>query len=716
MSGENENNQDDLNAILANAERQLDAQLEKADRERALDLKMRQRFERNIQALKQYLPDIAAEFRHYKPKSMQIFCSPSGEANILEPTAGLPLYGDDPIAQCRAQVDRNIEKPLYTSIGFSKDDIQNESFIHIKYMNQIYDVYDEARQRLDPLTTIPEHLGSMIMFGIGLGYHFEPLLEKVTIDHLYICEPSADLFYASLFTCDWEHVLKTIDEKDGVIHLRIGVDYKRFTADFINQLKDQGSFNATNAVLYQHYPSEQIKQIIGEFSNDFHMVAIGWGFFDDGVISIAHDFANAQQNVPMLKHSIKIPRKWRSVPAILVANGPSIDETIEYIKEYKDDAVIFCCGTAINTLLANDIIPDFHVEVERTRFTVDLLEEFVDHDKMKQINLLTVNLMHPGIVKLFKWSGMGFKPAEPSTIISSEFIDKTKNFVRMSYCNPVVANTALSFACYMGFSEIYLFGVDNGYRSTGKIHSKQSYYYTEDGEEKTEISNIMRSSEFSVEGNFGGEVITTAFYNTGRHHLEHLLRLFKKEVNCYNCSDGAKIEHTFSVYPEDLLISPLGFDKQELVEYTKKEFFAQRSNDVDTYMQWLSINTFEDIVDEIISYTDKEFSSRGELATALKLQIRYLYSFSETRYRHLFFVLDGSLTYAHSIFRMAMYGLADEQEMLKVMHKMLALFHDYMREAKEKFARVLEEVDDVEFGMMDLFRKGHKKKGTESEA
>ncbi len=708
MSAENDNKKDEISEILANAEQKVQQLSERAQKEKALEKKMGQRFEKNIVALKKYLPDIAAQFRHYKPESMQFFCAPSGDANIVESTSGVPLYSDDPIEQCRDQVQRNIEQPKYTSIGFSSEEEQSNTFIHSRYMGAIYKEFLKEKETLEPLTSIPEHLGAMIMFGVGLGYHLPALFEQVTIDHMYICEPSNDLFYASLFTCDWEYVLKTIDEKDGVLHLRLGVDYQKFTDDFINELKDKGSFNASNAVLYQHYPSEQIQRIINEFSQQFHMVAIGWGFFDDGVISIAHDYANAQNKTPYLKKTAALPRHWKDVPAIIVANGPSIDATIEYVKAHQNDGIVFCCGTAINTLLKHGIVPDFHVELERTKLTYDLLVEFVDNEQMKQMNFLSVNVMHPRATELFKWSGLAFKPAEPSTIISSEFIDKDSTFTRLSYCNPLVANTALSYACYMGFKEIYLFGVDNGYVTKDHFHSKQSYYYTEDGEEKTEITKMMLTDQLEVEGNFGDTVFTTAFYDTGRHSLGHLLGRYPK-VNCYNCSDGAKINHTFPVYPEDLLISPLNVDKNDIVEYIKSEFFAPQDHDPDAYQNWLAINKFDDIVDEMLAFTDKKFTSRGELATALKLQVRYLYSFSQTRFRHLYFMLDGSVIYAHTVFRMALYGFADEKEMLRVMHSLLDLYHEYLREAKKKFRRVLEEVDEQDFKVLEMFRKGHKK-------
>lgn len=709
MSRENENAQDEINQILETAERQFEQVSKQAEMEKALNKQMGQRFEENIAALKQYLPDIAAQFRHYKPKSMRFFCSPSGHANIIEPASGLALYDDDPLKQCQEQVQRNIDDPKFTALAFAEDDVQSKTFLHVKYMKQIYGAYQEEAKVQEPLKCIPEHLGSMIMFGIGLGYHLPELLEKITIDHLYICEPSEDLFYASLFTCDWTAVLKRIDETDGVLHLRIGVDFKRFTADFIDELKDKGSFHAINAVIYQHYPSDDLTQIIGEFAQQFHMVAIGWGFFDDCVISLAHDHANAVKKVPFLRHSIGLPRKWRSMPAFIVANGPSIDASIEYVKANRDDVIIFSCGTAISALVANDIIPDFHVELERTKFTYELLVEFVDEDKMKQMNLLTLNVMHPAMTDIFKWSGMAFKPGEPSTIIGSEFIDMNRTFNRMSFCNPVVANTAMSFACHMGFTEMYLFGVDNGYVDADHIHSKKSFYYTEDGEEKADISKIMRAGELTVDGNFGGTVTTTAFYDTGRHHMQHLLNMFKK-VNCYNCSDGAKIKNAFPVYPDDLLIEKLNFDKLEVVEYIKSEFFTPRQEDTELYQQWLAIDKHDEIIDTMIAYTEKEFTSRGELAKALTHQVRYLYSYANTRYRPLYFVLDGSMIYAHAVFRMIIYGFADESEVLRIMHKVLGYFHDYLRAAKEKYRNTLDEIDEQEFEMMEMFKKDHKKK------
>ncbi|MFT5162232.1 MAG: hypothetical protein ACI9FJ_000800 [Alteromonadaceae bacterium] len=697
--------QDELDEIVAFAEEQVKKLAEKAKLEKDLARQMPHKFEENIRAFGKYLPKVAEQFRHYRPKEMQLFCAKSGAANLIDSVSGTPLYGDDPVGQCRDQVDRLIASPQFTSLAFSlSEDVQN-TFIHTKYLNEMYQVYLQAKKEFEPLSTVPEHLGSAIVFGVGLGYHLTHLLNDITIDHLYICEPDQDWFFASLYTCDWKEILETVDERDGYIFFHLGVSYEQFITDFINELKDKGSFNAVNALLYQHYPSEKLTQIIQQFNHDFHMVSMGWGFFDDGIISIAHDFANAKNNAPILKRNAKLPNKWRGVPAFILANGPSLDQAIETIKEYQGQAIVFCCGSALPTLLKEGIIPDFHLALERTKFTYDYYNEFIDHDVMKQINLLTVNIMHPDCLKLFKWSGIGYKAAEPSTIIACDFMDQNQNYVQLRFCNPQVGNTALSFASFMGFEEIYLFGVDAGYKDPLQHHSKSSMYYTKSGKEKEALGTLLRAGEIVVDGNFGGTVFSPAFFNCGRLHLEYLLDSFPK-VNCYNCSDGAKIKNAAPLRPDDLLIMKSLIDKQEMIEYIKENLYLTREFSEQAYIDYIAIDKFMAICDKLISYVDREFTSRAEIATALMHQIRYLFSYAYTRYRHIYFMLEGSLTYVQSVFRMILYGFADEQITVQKMHEVMKIFIVYMQEAKKKYQRVLEEVDEQECYLMSMLLEG----------
>jgi hypothetical protein len=696
---------DEIDELLAHAEKQLDLMAEKARLEKALAHSMPRKFEENILAFEKYMPQIAAQFRHYRPKETQMVCSLSGAANLIDNLTGRPLYGDDPVEQSRQQVEEVIENPKYTRLAFSLDEEVENTFIHTKYMHKIHQVFLDAQEELKPLTTIPEHLGSMILFGVGLGYHLRHLVDEITIDHLYICEPNTDWFFTSLYTCDWKYVLETIDDRDGSMYLHLGVSYKQFTGDFINELKDKGSFNAVNSVIYQHYPSNELRLIIERFSQDFHMVTIGWGFFDDGIISIAHDFANAQKKTPLIKKDAKLPHKWQGVPVFIVANGPSFDLAVDAIKEHEGEVVIFSCGSVLPVLLKMGIIPDFHLEVERTKFTYDYFVEFVALEDTKKINFLTANIMHPGCSDLFKWTGMGFKPTEASTIIASDYMDRHVNFAQLKFCNPQVANTALSFACHMGFHEIYLFGTDCGYKDPKYHHAKSSLYYTDDGEEKERMGKLVRAGEIEVDGNFGGKVFSTAFMNTGRFYMEHLLKLYPKR-NVFNCSDGVKIEHAAPLLVEDLLLMGNLPDKSEVVEYLKSVQFKEREFTEQDYIDWLAIDKFGEICDELIKFTDKDFKSRSEIAKALMHQVRYLFSYSHSKYRHLYFLLEGSITYIHSVFRMILWGFEDEEKTVETMMEAIKLFNVYMIKAKAKYQRVLDEVDVQECYLMGLLKEG----------
>ncbi|MDB4279412.1 DUF115 domain-containing protein [Paraglaciecola sp.] len=695
----------ELDKLEKIAEDKFKALADHQDLEQKLSHSMQLKFADNIAALSLYLPDIYKQFKDYPPENLQITCTKTGVANIFDQSTNSFLYSEDPVKQCREQVDHQIQNPQFTALSF-KENEDEHGFIHTKYMNKLNDLFVKASKDLKPITTMPDHIGSMIIFGIGLGYHLTQLLEDITIEHLYLCEPNCDWFYASLYTADWKFILETIDTRDGSVSFYLGSSYENFTNDFLDDLLDKGSFNSVNAVLYQHYPSNDLQKLITQFSKDFHRCAIGWGFFDDGIISIAHDFVNGQQQIPLLKAQANIPSNLQNIPVFVVANGPSFDTAIETIKSYQSKVIIFSCGSAIQPLLANGIIPDFHVANERTKSSYHYLSEFIDNDILQQINFLTTNIMHPKCTELFKWSGMAFKPAEPSTVIASEYIDQGKNFAQLMFSNPVVGNTGASFACYMGFKEIYLFGLDFGYEDPSHHHSKDSLYYNKDNQEIESLGHVVRSGEIEVKGNFVEKVFSTTFFNVGRHCLEGLLTRFN-HVHCYNCSEGAKVERAAPLRVDDILLVNTA-DKNKLISHIKNNLFIARDFSADEYIKWLDYDEFDDICDTLISFLDKDFNTRAEMVTALKLQARYLFSYSQTRHRHIYFMLKGSLTYVQSIFKMMLYSFDDEQAALRYSHECIEVFIHFMTDAKALYANCLNEVSEHEWAVSDIVKNASK--------
>ncbi|MFL9598655.1 6-hydroxymethylpterin diphosphokinase MptE-like protein, partial [Aeromonas veronii] len=89
----------------------------------------------------------------------------------------------------------------------------------------------------------------------------------------------------------------------------------------------------------------------------------GWGFFDDNIYALAHSHTHLQDGIPFLK-------RWRNsstfeqVPVFVVGNGPSLDQSIEFIRQHQQQAIIIACGTAVSALYKTGIKPDIYVAVE----------------------------------------------------------------------------------------------------------------------------------------------------------------------------------------------------------------------------------------------------------------------------------------------------------------------------------------------------------------
>ena len=694
----------ELNDLLSLAQGKVDSLTLQTEKENDLKKSMQLRFKQNLESFEHYFPDLAKKFKYYNPESFSIVCAPSGDANLLDKSSGLPFYGDDPRAHCKEQVNNRMDKPQFTSLSFSQYEDMEIDFLHTVYLDRIYNIYLEAKEKLEPLNTVPEHLGSAIIFGVGLGYHLEYIFEQTMVDTIYVVEPDNDVFYASLYTCNWTQVLKKIDENDGEINLNIGVDYKHFFDDFTNAMRHRGMFNSVNTWLYQHYPSIELSHLIDEFRNNFHVLSTGWGFFDDGILALNHDYHNLKRNTPFLKKHAEVPAKARSMPVYLVGNGPSLDEAIDLIRENQEQVIIISCGSAINPLLKTGIIPDFHVSMERTSVTYEYFEHFVDLDALKKINFLTLNTMYPKVADLFKWTGMAFKPIEPSTCMYVDYIDKNTHFKNLVMSTPMVSNAALSYSLYMGFDNIYLFGIDCGYKDPKYHHSKDSLYYNDDGEEKDKLGKVIRTGEIVVEGNFEPEVYSTVFMDTAKRHLEGLIEHFKR-ADVHNCSDGAKIKGAYPLRPDMVLMEPVAMSKHDLLDYIRDEMFMPRPFDEEEYIRYMDYDGFNQIVDEMIAFVNKRFDSRAEAADALRQQIRVLFSVAHTYQRHIYMCLEGTMVYVQSVFRLIMYGFKDEQKMLDVLKDATDLYIEFMEKAKLKYANTFTKDHNVNSYLTDLFNE-----------
>ncbi|MGS0534955.1 motility associated factor glycosyltransferase family protein [Pseudoalteromonas sp. SaAl2] len=471
---------------LAEIEAQLKSISEQEKKEALFAEEANERFENNIKAFQKYFPEIAEKFLSHQPSDkFNLFLNENGTANFVDYGTGVPLYGKDPISQSKVQIEQMLSNPILGKVDHSTlEFMKNETnFIHIDLMKSIGTIYNSAARDLLSNNCVDKYVPSAIIFGVGLGYYLSEFFESVNAAYISIFEPNEDYFFASLFTFDWAPFLKKVDDEGSFLYFSIGISEDEMYEALYERTGKVGAFSVASAVFFQHYPSKEVNKLIAEFKKNYHQFFMGWGFFDDALLSISHTLSNYTRDISILDPVQVENTDYQDYPVFIVANGPSLDKDIETIKKFQNNAIIVACNSATTALLKYDISPDFHVALERTKATEDFLKAFIPSNERKKINLLVLNVMYPGVLDLFDWCGVALKGNEAGTSIAQlyEYFNRGKVTSTIAFSNPLVGNTALSFFGSMNFKNLYLFGVDNGYKDPNHHHSKGSYYYSGDG-------------------------------------------------------------------------------------------------------------------------------------------------------------------------------------------------------------------------------------------
>ncbi len=138
------------------------------------------------------------------------------------------------------------------------------------------------------LTGIPDFAGSVFFFGIELGYQLEVFLEKRDVKHLYLYEAEPDLFFYSLFAIEWRPILEKFNDDGKTINIIIGLEPEELTQRYLLQLAENGYFMAAVTYLHVAYLSPKIQAALDYFKKYYSSQIIGWGFFDDSLMGVAH--------------------------------------------------------------------------------------------------------------------------------------------------------------------------------------------------------------------------------------------------------------------------------------------------------------------------------------------------------------------------------------------------------------------------------------------
>ena len=691
-----------IDTALAKAEQEALRLQQQAEQEVAMAAALPLRFAQNMAAFRQYIPHIADMYEAYQPaRPFRFFCSENGQPNLAWLDDDVAVYGAEPYLICETLVKEFMEKGGLSKFSFSQE-ANPLGFMHVEYLNKLNAYLDDISTREDMLSRVPLEVPSALIFGVGLGYHLGYLYERCKIGTLFLFEPDLDLFYGSLFCFDWAPLLAYLHQENLGLHILLGQDEETIVKDFSSAIHSRGSFLIANAFIMWGYQNDKIRKLIEKVQQEYYLLVMGWGFFDDNLIALSHTINNIERAVPFLKQDQRVAPEYHRIPVFIIANGPSLDESIAVIRENKDKAILISCGSAISALHKVGIKPDIHVETERTKIVYDFLVNLNDPEYLRDVLFLSTDVIHPDCATLFNQSALVFKLSEPGVVLYRNYFPGWQACAALGGVNPLVGNIGVSAPTHLGFKNLYLFGLDNGYKHKGHHHSKLSSYYNNE-ENAGALGDLMYGdSQWRREGNFDGTVISNAMFDTSRRVIEQVLAA-NEDVRCFNCSDGAKIEHARALPSAEISLLHR-VDKPALLEEIAG-LCAPIPLSKQDFEPLLDIEFFNILIDKMMAEWQQDFRSRNELNQLMLRNFGYLSQIAATRQQHISQTMVGSMNYVFTLLSSILYSFEGEEETLVLMKPAIDLWLEFLAKAREMYPRALDSVDMIDNEVMALFRK-----------
>jgi hypothetical protein len=530
-------------------------------------------FEENLAYFEEHQPELYKHIRNHQCTDYRLCFNPDGSPNIIYIPDNRVLYYTD------GNLILNSTIHGLESIPFNMDispayalaydaEWHDKNVITTRLYRELLDtgplkmlVEDEGRRRFNESYN-PDFIPFIRIYGIGLGYHITRLLQSRNVLATLIYEPEIDLFYVSLFTIRWRQVFEYMN-CDG---------NRRFSLIVASSPRE--AVQIEKQFLATHFPflpiarwqiklfdTEPVREFIRLENDACRLLSdtLTAGWYEDQKAGLANCLGNLARNTPVFTGK----KTARFLRIAIVGAGPSLDDSIGYLRAHADDFIIFACGTAITPLLKNNIMPDYHIHQERCT-GADAMLKWADAEDYRDIISLKLNVIDPEVDAFYRDTFIFQKFNDPASSLL------TGNFTVSKNTNPTVTNSAIAFAGDLGADEVYLFGVDYG-AAPGREQMHAQHYIHAHRDNET----VDRTSLFTLPGNLGQTVISTDKLMTS-HKVAEFAIAACPGIAWFNVGDGALVRNTGSLQVRDL---PVTFGKHVDKSAIRDEIAGCFSND-----------------------------------------------------------------------------------------------------------------------------------------
>lgn len=396
--------------------------------------------------------------------------------------------------------------------------------------------------------------GLLVVVGLGLGQHVRALVEKVSPRHVVLIEPIEEFAVHSMHALDWTALVQDCQARGTSIDVIVNFDPRAVQTELESLITRFGAYCMDGAYSFMHYQTDVTRAIARGFQELAGMKSILQGYYADEKLMIENTVANVSgDEFWMIDGDFQAPH---DLPVFIVGSGPSLDGALETIRKWQDHAVIFCAGSALQSLLAAGIKPDFQIEKENNKTTEarihHIFERHGNGAPTFGVGLIASTTVQPTVVGLF----------DDTFLFHRDLLSSTRMFA--NGFNPVVgtgpfsANTALAAATVLGFRNVYLFGCDCGSVDREQHHAKNTVYHTRDGH-----ASGHADMPVPVAANYGGQAWSNPYFLWSRWVFESMI--VNAGIAAFNCSDGVAIAGATPLRPDALTMPGLPINKTKVL-------------------------------------------------------------------------------------------------------------------------------------------------------
>lgn len=305
--------------------------------------------------------------------------------------------------------------------------------------------------------------GICIIYGFGLGYHIEAVMEQHPGLDIIVVEPDPPLFLKALEARDFSQLIQS--EKVGFLldvkATAISGILSSFGRSSIQSLRLRALFERNSE--YYQILDEEVKAFISKKETNMNTLT------RFGKAWVRNLFRNVELFGKAGDAALWYNR-FSDYPALVLAAGPSLDLILPELEELRKSYLIICVDTALRAVLSSGAVPDFVVVVDPQYLNTRHLDNCLNSERLKgKTVLISESSTHPAIFRSSKLPVFFFKSIFPL----GKLLEQHAGISAELGAGGSVSTTAWDFALRLGCSEICTAGLDLSFPG-GSTHCRES--------------------------------------------------------------------------------------------------------------------------------------------------------------------------------------------------------------------------------------------------